>query len=168
MAGVFTMISRISFVLAGIFIVASAFLWFKFNIPVIYGEFSGKTAKKSIERIREKNENSGRKSFLSSVVNYERGKVTEDVEDDLDIDVSNGMNPVSKTDRTVETGVLADGSSIEPVADETTVLIDDATVVLTSEEKAHNVISTGTPGRRRVALRIIDEVICIHTDEKIR
>ena len=60
-----------------IIFVLAVFFWFKHKIPSVIGDLSGKTARKSIERMRASNEKSGDKSFKPSYINAERGKLTE-------------------------------------------------------------------------------------------
>lgn len=165
MAGVFSIISNFSFVLAIIFLLVSVYLWFKFNIPLVYGEFSGKTAKKSIEKLRERNEKSGKKTFSPSVVNYERGKITEKVAGLYEDSSIFDMQAVKKTEN-METGVLLEGDNFEPVAEKTAVLIDESTVALETEDNKGK-LGHADDNRQRVAMKIIDEVVCIHTDEKV-
>ena len=74
-------ISLISFVLAGISFVVAIFIWFKFQIPSVINDLSGRTAKKSIQRLRESNEKSGKKVFKSSTTNIERGMLTDTMPD---------------------------------------------------------------------------------------
>lgn len=45
------------FVWAAVFLVCSVFLWVKFRVPVIVGDLSGRTARKSIAKMREENGN---------------------------------------------------------------------------------------------------------------
>ena len=47
------------------------------SIPNVIGDLSGRNARKSIERMRKSNENTGRKSYRSSAVNAARSKLTE-------------------------------------------------------------------------------------------
>ena len=54
-------------------------LFYKLNIPKIYGDLSGRTARKAIEEIRQNNASTGTKGYHPSVVNNERGKVTEKI-----------------------------------------------------------------------------------------
>lgn len=74
-------ISLISFILAGISLVVAIFIWFKFQIPSVINDLSGRTAKKSIQRLRESNEKSGKKVFKSSTTNIERGMLTDTMPD---------------------------------------------------------------------------------------
>lgn len=55
----------------------TALLFFLFRIPRIISDISGRTAKKGIQEIRERNELSGDKAYKSSTVNRQRGKVTD-------------------------------------------------------------------------------------------
>lgn len=56
MAEVLSMISVIAFVLSGIGFLCAIVFWFWFKIPVVIGDLSGRTAKKSIARLRSDNE----------------------------------------------------------------------------------------------------------------
>lgn len=62
MAETLSMISLISFLAAGAFAVLAVILWFVFRIPTVAGELSGRTAKKSVERMRKNNEEAGKNS----------------------------------------------------------------------------------------------------------
>ena len=65
--------------LAGIMLLLSIFLFIKFKIPKVLGDVTGSTAKKAIKNIREGNIQSGDKAYKSSVVNMERGKLTDKI-----------------------------------------------------------------------------------------
>ena len=77
MAEILSRISGISFGLAIVFFLMAVFFWFKFGILTIIGDLSGRTARKSIAKIRENNEKSGKKNYRPSRINVERGKLTE-------------------------------------------------------------------------------------------
>ena len=62
MAEILFTVSLVSFIVSGVAFVATAFCWFKFKIPQVVGDLSGRTAKKSIERMRAGYEKSGDKS----------------------------------------------------------------------------------------------------------
>ena len=79
MAETLSMISIIAFVLAGICLVATIILFIYFKIPSIIGDLSGKTARKSIEQMRQNNEKTGNKSYKPSKVNEKRGKLTDSI-----------------------------------------------------------------------------------------
>ena len=73
---ILSMISLISFILAGVSATLAVIFWFRFNIPAVIGDLSGRTARKSIEKMRANNEKTGKKDFAPSKTNLERGKLT--------------------------------------------------------------------------------------------
>lgn len=78
---ILSLISLISFALAVVSLIVAVFIWFKFEIPAVISDLSGRTAKKSIQRLREDNEKSGKKVFKSSTTNIERGMLTDTMPD---------------------------------------------------------------------------------------
>lgn len=64
-------------VLCGIMAVVTILLFFFMKIPRVIGDLSGRTARKAIEEIRQQNESTGDKTYKSSPVNRERGKLTD-------------------------------------------------------------------------------------------
>jgi len=66
-------------ILCGIMAVTSVFLFFYLKIPKVIGDLTGSTARKAIEEIRQQNENSGHKTYKTSLVNQERGKLTDKI-----------------------------------------------------------------------------------------
>ena len=63
--------------LAGIMLLVSLLLFFLLHIPAVIGDLTGATARKAIEDIRSQNTKSGDKTYKSSQVNRERGRVTD-------------------------------------------------------------------------------------------
>lgn len=57
MAETLSMLSIISFIIAGIAFVAVVFLWILFKIPRIIGDLSGRNARKTVAKVRSSNEN---------------------------------------------------------------------------------------------------------------
>lgn len=57
----------------------SVILFITLHIPNIIGDLTGKNARREIENIRNRNINSGVKTYKSSLVNRERGKITEKI-----------------------------------------------------------------------------------------
>lgn len=64
-------------ILCVVMAVVTIFLFFFLKIPKVIGDLNGSTARKAIEEIRQQNANSGDKIYKSSVVNRERGKLTD-------------------------------------------------------------------------------------------
>lgn len=75
-AEILATLSLAAFVAAGVLLGITVFLWFYFKIPSVYDDLSGRTARRSIAKMRGANEASGVKSYHMSRVNAERGKVT--------------------------------------------------------------------------------------------
>lgn len=65
--------------LAGIMLIVSVILFFAFRIPRVISDLSGRTARRAIEDIRRQNEQSGDKTYKSSPVNMQRGKLTDKI-----------------------------------------------------------------------------------------
>lgn len=62
-AEILSLISVISFVICGIAFVLAVFFWFFFKIPAVIGDLSGRTARKSIEKMRSGNEKAAAQSY---------------------------------------------------------------------------------------------------------
>ena len=120
--------SLIAFIAAGVLFLVAVALFFLLDVPKLYGDISGRTAKKAIEAIRQQNESSGNKAYKPSAVNEERGKLTDR------ITKSGNLQP--KTDG-LSIGVGTEKfstSTLFPQSNETTVLQNTAskTTVLMS------------------------------------
>lgn len=63
----------------GVFFVIATILFFVFKIPKVISDLTGRTARKAIENIRMHNELTGDKTYQSSAVNLERGKLTDKI-----------------------------------------------------------------------------------------
>lgn len=72
-------LSLVSFIVAGVLLLISVALFFLLDVPKLYGDISGQTAKKAIEKIREQNESTGNKAYKPSAVNEARGKLTDKI-----------------------------------------------------------------------------------------
>lgn len=150
---VFEMISMIAFVLAGILFVFSIFWWFKFDIWGIIGDLSGRTAKKSIARMREDNEKNVNFSLNSL---KKENKNTEEIitvkkvnKDDSNSDIS-----TKETDSLKKVGM---GAEIE----DTTVL--DKNKIGTLSETVRLDLSE----KPIVVLEMIQNIVLVHTEERI-
>ena len=155
-------------VLAGVMLAVSVLLFFLLNIPHVIGDLTGRTAKKAIEEIRNQNELSGDKTYKTSAVNRERGKLTAKISPSgrLEHNTSGGLHgamPTSKISTEelppafAETAVLDSGN-------ETTVLDSgNETTVLNQDSGETTVLSaTDTP-----VFQIEYEITYVHTDEVI-
>lgn len=148
-------------VLAGIMFVASVLIFFLLNIPHVFGDLTGRNARKAIENIRNQNESSGDKLYKTSQVNRERGKLTDKI------------SPSGSLMRD-PSGILGGGAmatekistqELPPESNETTVLeAASETTVLTSESGETTVLDTPT---EMPVFQIEYEITYIHTEEVI-
>ena len=166
MAETLSMVSMVSFVAAGVCLALTVILWFAFRIPNVIGDLSGRNARKSIERMRNSNENTGRKSYRSSAVNAARSKLTEAMTE---------RQPRKKKRDTAwdETGILQNPPKQTYTSEATELLTDGETVKLQQDGGATEALDTcreenGIQRRQGVKIRILDEVILVHTEEMIR
>lgn len=173
MAQTLQTLSVISFVIAGACFVLAVFFWLFFKIPTVIGDLSGRTAKKSIAKMRAANEKTGAKSYKESRINAERGKLTGTIPD---------LGKPNKSQRTPhdgkpETGLLAENKA-EGVASEATAALDETTGILSSETTGLLIDDNATaplapPACKSPAhpsgkqLEMIEEVMLVHTKEVI-
>ena len=169
MADTLSTLSIISFIIAGIALALAVVLWFFFDILTVINDLTGRTARKSIAKMRTQNEKSGVKKYKESRTNAERGKLTETM---------SGIKGTSKDEKErLETGLLVENKAETIEDEETGLLNDEATGVLISEETGllvdeNETVALGKDVRteKRVGgkkLTIIEEVMHIHTDEVI-
>lgn len=113
-------------ILAAIMFIISVILFIVLKIPSVIGDLSGATARKAIEDIRSQNENTGEKTYKSSLVNRERGKLTDKISQSGNLikNPSGGIWGAMATEK-ISTQKLA-----EEAANETTVLGSNETTVL--------------------------------------
>lgn len=157
MAETLQILSIISFAVAGVCFVLAVFFWFFFKIPTVIGDLSGRTARKSIAKMRVANEKSGSKSYKESKVNLERGKLTGTMPQ-IDPNPPRDENETADLSEVAETPV--NSSSI---GSETTGLLlgnDDTAPLYMSEEQAK------ISGRAK-KIEILEEIMFIHTEEVI-
>ena len=169
-AEILSLVSLFSYILAGVCFVLAAFFWFFFKIPSVIGDLSGRTAKKSIEKMRQANVKSGNKSYRASATNAARGKLTDTMQQSgkLKKEKSPKKNtPMDGTDRP-ETGILADNKA-DTYVDEGTVSLEvgEATDVLEEATTELNVEAAPVKRAGGKKLTMINEVMLVHTDEVI-
>lgn len=155
MAEVLSTLSLISFITAGLCFVLAILFFIKFGIPTVIGDLSGHTARKSIKKMRENNENSGHKSYKPSTNNVLRGKITGSIPDLKEINRSTDEHP--------ETDLLKSNKSEFNENYETTGLLNNSKKAVQTE----NMVTTEKVKDNVIQLKIIDDVLLIHTDEVI-
>ncbi len=155
-------------ILAGIMFVVSVLVFIFLRIPTVIGDLTGANARKAIENIRNHNESTGDKTYRSSQVNRERGKLTDKITPSgrLIKYPSLPLHGAMETEK-ISTQQLEH----QETASETTVLTGDLTgssetTVLTQNNHANEttLLNTQTNNNEFV---IEYELTFIHTDEII-
>lgn len=166
MADTLSTLSVISFAVAAVCLVLAVFLGIFFKIPTVISDLSGRTARKSIAKMRTANEKTGVKTYQASKTNANRGKLTGNIPDSTDLNkmgsVINAGNP--------ETGLLAANKAYSVDAEKTEMLRSETTGLLIDEEATATLTPTAAPAAKRSggkALKLLEEVVLIHTDEVI-
>lgn len=125
--------------------ITAIILFFVLKIPRVVGDLSGATAKKAIENIRSQNESSGDKTYKSSYINQQRGKITDKITETGRIvqtkptDLSGAMPTTKISTSRLESEALEsyETSLLDNSSAETTVLdtySNDETTVLSPNE----------------------------------
>lgn len=158
MASTLSILSMIAFVLAGISFILAVFFWFKFDIPNVYGDLSGRNARKSIEQMRANNQKAGNQSYRSSPINVARGKLTSPM---TTSDLKTKKTEHEEADTDPLTDVLSTNKAVD---------ISSATTVSLEEECETELLEFEPIEKIQIKskkLKMIDEIIYIHTNEII-
>ena len=168
LAEILSLISLISYIVSGVCLVLAVFFFIKFNIPAVIGDLSGRTARKSIARLRASNEKAGGQGYKPSAANVNRGKLTDTMHH-AEKPAATAKGKTEASDQRPETGLLAENKAtavpVQQTAlledeDATGLLIDDDATAPLHEEPVQKARRTG--GKKLVML---DDVMLIHTDE---
>lgn len=144
-----------SAVLACIMLIVSILIFVLLKIPVVIGDLSGANARKAINKIRIQNENSGDKTYKSSLINKERGKLTDKISASGKIvkNTTGNTYGAMATDK-LDTQELIGGG-------ETAVLDSNNTATLETVVLSDNIINNFT------TFEIEYDITYIHTNEII-
>lgn len=149
----------------GVLLAVSVILFFILRIPKVISDLSGRTARKAIENIRMQNEQSGDKSYQSSPVNLERGKLTDKI--------SQSGRLVTRGDSPFGTGVITEKISTqqlppeEPAGETSVLTVTDETSVLSVDVDETTVLD-GEAQFAPQAFTVEFEITYIHTNEMIQ
>ena len=157
MAEILSKISLISYIAAGISFFLAVVFWFVFKIPTVAGDLSGKNARKALEEMRKSRSSAGRSTYHSEAVrNPVSGLKSEPVR------TTGG----DMEKRGVETGILEENKAAYHRSEDTGLLEEDVTGLLFEEEGTALLHSNDTY-RTAVPLKLLEEIVLIHTDEVI-
>ena len=176
MAEVLSIISLVSFIIAGISFALAVTFFFVFKIPNVIGDLSGKNAQRSIAQLRAINEKSGSKAYKTSETNAKRGKLTGTMEDSGKLNKKNKKSGELKKKASSEFDRPETGLLESNVADKTDVqqteLLDtnDETGLLGDPNETETLELASNKAKPRVGgkkLEIIEDIMLIHTEEVI-
>ena len=143
------LLSLVSFIVAGVCFAVAAALFVLLDVPKLIRDLSGASARKVIEEIRLQNEQSGDKIHKPSIVNMERGKVTNPLSPSGKLRRRTGRLASHPGTQKLATEDLAPVSNettlLEQPANETTVLCPpaDETTVLEQDSGTTTVLNSG-------------------------
>lgn len=155
-------ISLGTLIACGLMVIVSGILFFTLKIQRVIGDLTGRTARKAIEDIRKQNEETGDKTYKSSAVNIQRGKLTDKITQSGKI--------IRRADSPFGTGVIT-----EPLADQQNVSYSNETTVLDSvsettvlfAESGETTVLDSSEINHELSFVIEYEITFIHTDEVI-
>lgn len=176
MAQVLSIISLVSFIIAGISFVLAVTFFFVFKIPNVIGDLSGRNAQRSIAQLRAINEKSGSKAYKTSETNAKRGKLTGTMEESGKLKKKNKksgeLKKKSSTDEErPETGLL-ESNVVEKSDVQQTELLDanDETGLLGDPNETETLELASNKAKPRVGgkkLETIEDIMLVHTEEVI-
>lgn len=127
------------YIVAGVLFLVGVALFFLLDVPKLYGDVSGRTAKKAIEAIRQQNESTGNKAYKPSAVNAERGKLTDKITQSGSLQSQTSGLPISVGTEKLDT------STLTPQSNETTILTGTVNETTVLEQPAgETTVLTGT------------------------
>lgn len=146
----------------GVMVVVSAILFFTLRIPRVIGDLTGRTARKAIEDIRKQNEQSGDKTYKSSAVNLQRGKLTDKI--------TQSGKLIKRAETPFGTGVITEqlaGQQNISYSEETTVLdaVSETTVLYPTS--GETTVLASSEDNQMQSFVIEYEITFIHTNEVI-
>lgn len=139
------------YIVAGVLLLVGIALFFLLDVPKLYGDISGRTAKKAIEAIRQQNESTGNKAYKPSAVNAERGRLTDKITHSGRLQSQTTGLPVSVGTEKLDTATLIprynETTVLAETVNETTLLEQSAgetTVLVNNEAPSNDAVSDST------------------------
>ena len=166
-AEILSLVSLISYIAAGVCLVLACFFWFFFKIPSVIGDLSGRTAKKSIEKMRQANQKSGKKSYRPSATNVERGKLTDTMHQSAKLKSNTVPQVVAANTGMPETGLLAENKATAFVSEGTAMLDPGEATSLLVDEQATMALGESVRRTGGKKLTMLNDVMTVHTNEVI-
>ena len=167
-------------ILSVLMFLVSVLLFILLKIPRVVGDLTGRTARKAIENIRNQNESSGDKAYRSSVVNRERGRLTDKISPSgrLERTPSDQLTSAMPTAKIGARDFSSEETTVLGEENATTVLSPQAedsgaTTVLSFAETNETTVLSAAPAFQSAPLagdsvfEIEYEITYIHTNEVV-
>lgn len=123
-------LSLVAYIAAVVLLILGIVLFFLLDVPRLYGDVSGRTARKAIEAIRRQNEATGGKAYKPSAVNAERGKLTDEITKSGKLRPRTASTSISVGTEKLETATLISQAKatglLQQSGPETTMLYDQS------------------------------------------
>ena len=161
MAELLVKISYIAFAGAVVCLILAVFLFIIFKIPTVIGDLSGKNAKRAIQQMRETNSQKGNPVFKPGNKNEKYKKRPEEL-------LLKKKENVTEAIRT-ETGQLKETMAVsqESSSDETELLVSEETAILGNATEALEDETEIQTQQKTVHMKMLDDIILVHTKERI-
>ena len=162
------LLSTISYVLAGVFLLLTIFFTFKFRIWAVMGDLSGRTARKSIERMRKANELERTRNSHANAMPEPSVALMPEMQDRRLVGENREANIARRNELMPETGLLTDNRAISDTGHlQNGATLEEDTGLLLTQDEVHPVMADRVQNRPRTELTMLKEIILIHTDEVI-
>ncbi len=161
MAELLVKISYIAFAGAVVCLILAVILFIKFKIPTVIGDLSGKNAKKAIQQMRETNSPKGNPALKPGKKNEKHKKLTEELTFKKKENVTEAIRP--------ETGLLKEtmAASQESLSDETELLVSEETAILGNVTESLESETEILTQQKTVHMKMLDDIMLVHTKERI-
>ena len=188
---IYRLIFIVGSIACAVMFVVSVILFITLKIPNVIGDLTGRNAKKAIENIRKQNEASGGKAYKASVVNLERGRLTDKMTPSGNLQrrgITSGFGvhtekiSTMKLEQQASVGMDTDNESNETMvleqnySNETSVLnhnYSNETTVLSQQNVGETTVLSShmpqNPSETTVLnqFMVLEDITFIHTDEII-
>lgn len=163
-------VKYVCFGLAAVFLIVAVILFVALDINRVFGDLSGRTAKREIENIRSKNVQSGEKAYKPSHINQARGKLTAKISESgrVAADTPEPVGTMFETEKInqqyiEQTTLLNNGMQS---GDQTTLLESyqsEGTTVLSNQSDNGTTVLGASTGN----ITLLDEIMYVFADEVI-
>ena len=153
-------ISNASFVAAAVCGIVAIIFFFKFHIPSVINDLSGRSARKSIAMMRLQNDKKGNASRRSEKKKKEKPETNK----------NSGRKTESNGNGRLETGLLEENLRNTSASEATTLLVDEEATGLLDQNETAPLVKDKTAHTRPVSsvkLKMLEEVMIVHSEETI-